>query len=153
MFRVSYTSALLNTERFYKVATLGTSEPITFQSVTLGGFSDKPWAPANVRGLRNPSGDLTVSWAPRTRAGGDLGWGTIAESPQVDTPEGFEIDIIDAGVAVSSLTGITSRSRTITVAELESALGTGYVPGGSVTVDVYQMSINVGRGVPTRATL
>jgi hypothetical protein len=100
-----------------------------------------------MRGERNGSGDLTVTWVRRTRFGSI--WADGADVPLNEESEAYEIDILDGPSVVRTLSAATP-SALYTAAAQTADFG---APQPSVSVKVYQLSATVGRGWPAAATL
>lgn len=111
------------------------------------GLGLKPLAPAHVRGIRDGSGDLALTWIRRTRFGGDS-WET-AEVPLGEAEERYEIDFLD-GLSVKRTLAVTSPAAIYTAAQQIADFGASQA---AVSVRVHQMSAVVGRGSPAIALL
>ena len=114
----------------------------TFTGVGLRSFS-----PVHVRGTRNGSGDLAISWIRRTRINGDA-W-TAGDVPLAEESERYEIDILDGSTAVRTLAA-TSPSVTYTATDQTTDFGT---PQSSCTIRVHQLAAGYGRGTPREAVV
>jgi hypothetical protein len=68
---------------------------------TLGPVAARPFAPAHVRGARQPADDVAISWIRCARIGGDS-WGA-AEPPIGEPSERYLLEILDAGVSVRTV--------------------------------------------------
>lgn len=62
-----------------------------------------PYAPAHLRGVVQPGGDLALGWIRRARIGGD-DW-ELAEIPLDEPVEGYRVEVVDIG-------GVVRRSAT-----------------------------------------
>ncbi|HJU33173.1 MAG TPA: glycoside hydrolase/phage tail family protein, partial [Hyphomicrobiaceae bacterium] len=107
----------------------------------------KPLSPVHVRATRSAGGDLALTWIRRTRIGGD-GW-EAPEVPLAEDSERYEIDILDGGDVVRTLSSATT-SASYTAAQQIDDFG---APPPSVTVAVYQLSATHGRGTPRTAVV
>jgi hypothetical protein len=114
---------------------------------TFAGEGLKPLSPVHVRGSRNGSGDLTLTWVRRTRTGGDS-WDAI-EVPLGEADERYEIDILDDIDVVRTLTA-TSPAAIYTAADQIIDFGS---PQPSISLRIHQISATRGRGTPLAATL
>ncbi len=100
----------------------------------------KPYAPWNVVGTRNVSGSLTITWIRRTR----VGWLNLAQDPVPlsEDSEAYSIDILNGATVVRTITSNTPTarySRGQQIADFGS-------PQAVVSMNVYQISAQVGRG-------
>jgi hypothetical protein len=107
----------------------------------------RPFSPAHLRGVRDGSGNLSITWVRRTRVGGDSWEGP--EVPLGEDSEGYEIDILD-GSTVKRTLSTTASSIVYTAADQTVDFG---APQTAVQVRVYQMSAVLGRGTPRDAVL
>jgi hypothetical protein len=107
----------------------------------------RPFSPVHVRGARDGSGNLTITWVRRTRIGGDSWEGT--EVPLGEDSESYEIDILD-GSDVKRTLSTTAASVVYTAADQTTDFG---ALQASVHVRVTQMSAVLGRGTPRDATI
>jgi GTA TIM-barrel-like domain/Putative phage tail protein len=108
------------------------------------GRGRKPLSPVHVRGARTAA-DLTLTWIRRTRFGGDS-WET-AEVPLGETSEAYEIDILDNGTVVRTLS-TTAPTALYTAAQQTADFG---APQSNLVCEVFQISAVVGRGTGRRA--
>ncbi len=118
------------------------TEPHVFRGVGL-----RPLSPVHVRGARNHSGDLAISWIRRTRRGGDS-W-DMAEVPLAEDWERYEIDVLDGDIVRRTLTAgepLVSYGAEQQIADFDE------IPE-SLSVRIYQLSAVWGRGVPRTATI
>lgn len=113
------------------------------------GRAEMPYAPAHVAGTRDGSQNLTITWVRRTRFGGELRSGT-GMVPLNEGAEAYEVDVMNGGTVVRTITGLTSPSASYSAANQTADFG---APQASVTVRVYQISSIVGRGVPAEVAL
>lgn len=128
--------------RMYKGVSVGhTLSQTEAESFTYQGRGLKPFAPVHVRGVRDGSDNLTISWVRRARVNG--GWQDFVEVPLDEAVEGYEVDIMDGAEVVRTITGLSVPSAEYSAAEQVADFGSVQ---GSVGVRVYQMSAVVGRG-------
>jgi hypothetical protein len=113
------------------------------------GRAEMPYAVSHPTGSRDMSGNLTITWARRTRLGGEMldGTGTV---PLNEAAEAYEVDVLNGGTVVRTITGLSSPSATYSAANQTSDFGS---PQAAVKVRIYQMSSIVGRGVAKEATV
>lgn len=109
----------------------------------------KPYAPVHVTGIRDGSGNLTISWQRRTRLGGDWRDGT-GVVPLGEASESYQVDILSAdGLSVlRTLDGLTSETASYSVSDQITDFGSAQA---SLQIRVYQLSEKIGRGFPAKA--
>ena len=137
----------LGVTRYLKGVTRGKATAnVDGEAIVCNGVSLKPYAPVDLRGVRDTSYNLTLSCQRRTRWSsrfiGDLG----PSLPLGEETELYEWDLFsDAGFTVQ-----LGATRTSTVSQLEYPASEqttdGITPGDGVYVRVYQISQVVGRG-------
>lgn len=112
------------------------------QVVTLDNEMQRPFSPEDIRGTRDGSNNLTVTFRHRSRTLkgliGDSGGGPDLAEPS----ESYEVEFPDA-VPVRVKTVGATKSVAYTAAEQTTD---GLTPGNAVKVRVYQISASVGRG-------
>jgi hypothetical protein len=112
------------------------------------GRAEQPYAPAHLAGTRDSGGNLTITWARRTRMNGGWADGT-GEVPLSEAAEAYEVDILD-GSTVVRMIATTAPTAAYTAADQTTDFG---APQASIAVRVHQISAIVGRGIAARATL
>lgn len=138
--------------RFYRAITTGQlfEDAINITKASPGNDL-KPYAPVSQAAA--PSGnDIDFTWKRRTRIGGGLKDG-IGSVPLNEDTESYEIDIFDSpgGSVVRTITGLSTTSTTYTSAEQTTD---GFTPPLSqITIEIYQISAQVGRGFTKEVTL
>lgn len=141
---------LIGVNRTYKPVTFGKNLIGTdSQTFTNYGIGLKPYAPVNIKGSRDGSNNLTITWNRRTRLGGE--WRDLVGATLGETTESYEIEILTAGSpdVVRTLTA-TSESKSYTAAQQTTDFGSAQ---SSVSVRIYQMSATFGRGYAGSATI
>ena len=139
-------------ERFYKAVTTG----MLFEEASVDTKSSplndlKPYAVVHQKAV--PSGnDIVFTWQRRARVGGEMrdGEGTV---PLSEDTEAYELEIFDGpgGAEVREVTGLTARTFTYTAAQQTTD---GFTPPLSqITIRLYQISAQVGRGFFREVTL
>jgi hypothetical protein len=83
--------------------------------LTLAGNDLKPYAPVQLEATGSWGADITLSWARRTRVGGELIDGT-GEVPLAEDAELYELEILLGDLIVRTETGLTSGSYVYTSA-------------------------------------
>jgi hypothetical protein len=152
MIRAPGTSAEIGLERFYKGITLGAALTSsagvahTHQAIGL-----KPFAPTQLRADRDTSGNVTFTWARRTRLLVRYGGpgGTLA--PLGEDSEAYQVDIYNAGNVVRTLSA-TSESVAYSAAQQTADFGAP-VSAGALDSEVFQVSQTVGRGYGFRKSV
>ncbi len=135
--------------RNYKPVTFNNTLSATVaQDFTYAGVALKPYSPVYVSGARDGSGNVTISWIRRTRLGGD--WQDGVDVPLNEVTELYEMDIMDGGDVVRTMTGLATPTAGYSAAEQTTDFGS---PQSSVSVNIYQISAIIGRGYPATATI
>ncbi|CAN0605802.1 unnamed protein product, partial [Ectocarpus sp. 12 AP-2014] len=93
-------------------------------------------------------GDLAISWIRRARHNG--GWLDGTDVPLVEASELYELEILDGGSVVRTVSGLATPVHTYTAAEQAADFGSAQ---SSIHVRAYQISDVVGRGIPAGAIL
>ncbi len=140
----------IGNSRLYKPVTFGRTligtDSQTFQNNAIGL---KPYAPVNIKGSRDGSNNLTITWNRRTRVSGE--WRDIVDVPLGETSESYEIDIITAG-SPDVVRTITASSETASYTAAQQTTDFGATQS-SVQVNIYQLSSVFGRGYAGNATI
>jgi hypothetical protein len=102
----------------------------------------------HISGARDGSANLTINWVRRTRVSG--GWQDAVDVPLNETAEAYEVEIMDGGDVVRTITGLTTPSASYSAAEQTADFGSAQ---SSVAVKIYQLSGAVGRGYAGEATI
>lgn len=97
-------------------------------------------APVKIKGSRDGSGNLTISWVRRTRWYGE--WQDGIDVPLFEASEKYEIDIL-SGSSVKRTITTTTPSLFYSVADQTSDFG---APQSVVSFAIYQMNAVIGRG-------
>jgi hypothetical protein len=156
--------AILLTLRTVQRGVMGVSDldrslfyrPVTFaqdllrasmQAFTNTGNGLRPYAPDHVRGTRDGSENLTITWIRRTRIGGE--WQDVRDVPLGEGLEAYEVDILDDEAVVRTI-ATTTQTAAYTAAEQTAD---GLTPGDPVALIVYQLNVTVGRGYGRSATV
>lgn len=110
------------------------------QTHAFSGLGLRPYSPVHVRGNRNGSGDLTLTWVRRNRLGADS-WDQ-SDIPMSEVVQAYEVDIMDGSTVKRTLTA-TSPTAVYTASQQVADFGSVQ---SVVSVRVYQMSQVFGRG-------
>lgn len=140
--------------RFYRAVTIGDifddfSADQSFRNTNKGLM---PYSAVSITGVRDGSSNLTIDWKRRTRIGGK--WKDFVDVPLSETGENYEIDIIDNSESPSVV--VRTIITTTTVASYTRAdeiTDFGSDPPGLIDIEIYQLSEEVGRGFPGKATI
>jgi hypothetical protein len=106
----------------------------------------KPLSPQHIKGTRDASNNLTLTWLRRTRYNGE--WRDGADVPLGETAESYSVDIYDGSTLLRTIAA-TSETASYTAAQQTAD---GITPGDAVNVEVYQISSVVGRGFASTLT-
>lgn len=135
--------------RHYKAVTvtdtLANTDEVAF---TYTGKTLRPFSPVNIKGARDGSSNLTITWKRRTRISGN--WRDGVDVPLGEENERYEVEIMNGSTVVRTITGLTSASASYSAANQTTDFGS---PQSSLSVRVYQLSTIIGRGVPGIATV
>ena len=127
---------------FYLSASIGARQDAsTKRSFTNHSRGLRPYSVADVRGARDGSKNLTVTWVRRSRLQGAVDRTTV---PLGEDAEEYEVDIMDGSSVVRTISGLSSETAAYTAAQQVTDFGAEQNP---VTVRVYQISAAFGRGV------
>lgn len=139
--------------RSYKAVTTGTLVEDSLPVAKADPANDlKPYAVVEHAAVIDGMNDITLTWTRRTRVGGGLqdGTGTV---PVSEDAEEYELEIFDgpSGTEVRQVTGLTSPTYEYISADQTSD---GFSPPlTQITVRVYQISAQVGRGFSEEVTI
>jgi hypothetical protein len=109
-------------------------------SFTYTAKARRPYAPVRLKAIANGA-DIDLVWVRRSR----LGYGAFNQptTPLGEDSEAYEIDIINGGAVVRTL---TSNTPAITYSATDQTTDFGG-PQTSLTFNVYQISAQYGRGI------
>lgn len=142
-------NSFIGLSRSYKPVSVGSSVAATAaQDFTYQAIGLKPYSPVHVTATRDGSGSLTINWVRRTRVGGH--WQDNVEVPLSETREAYEVDILNGGTVVRTISGLATEQASYSAAEQTTDFGS---PQSSVDIKVYQISGYVGRGYAAVATV
>jgi len=149
--------SLIGMERYYRGVTIGQSvTSVADTDMTLVGNDLKPANPVHITATRDGSNNITFSWVRRTRYAGD--WLENTSSvPLNEDVEAYSIDVILSDVIVRTLVWVLGvydgNGNPTALYPAVNQTEDGLTPGSPVTVSVYQLSGEVGRGQPGSATV
>lgn len=143
----------LNVAEYYKASAPGQLlEDAEVVGLTSVGRALMPYAPVQQSAALAAADALDIAWVRRTRVGGAFSSGT-GEVPMSEDSEEYELEIYDApgGAVVRTVTGLTSPDYTYSAADQTSD---GFAPPMTeITMKVYQISAQVGRGFSREVTV
>jgi hypothetical protein len=149
--RVNAGSSEIGLARSYKAVTFRARlSDATAQGFTNRAVGLKPYSPVHLRGVRDGSNNLTISWMRRTRIGGE--WRDYVDVPIGEASLQFVVEIWDVSYS-SLLRTISSVTTTSTEYSAADQTADGITPGADVAVRVYQISATVGRGYKLEGTI
>lgn len=132
-----------NQARTYESVSLPLQQGEGVQTVfTNTGEGKRPLSPVHLRGARDASNNLTLSWVRRTRFRPPaVGGGAV---PLGEETEAYEVDIMH-GSPLTVLRTIAASSAQVTYTAAQQTAD-GLTPGNPVSFRAYQMSGVYGRG-------
>jgi hypothetical protein len=146
--RLPLATAQIEAAMLYRGVTAGTAFSSSIsQSFTGHGMALETFSPVYVRGERDSSEDVTITWIRRDRLHQTMRSGV--ELPNSEASESYSIDILDGSSVVRTLTSSTP-SVVYTAEDQTTDFGE---PQAEVSVRIYQLSAIVGRGTPAEATI
>lgn len=142
--RIADSTASIGLARSYKAVTSGLTLAGTApQTFTNQGAGLKPYAPVQLGGGRDASGNLTLQWVRRSRISGE--WRDGVDVPLGEDSEAYSVEIWNSARTTlkRTITGLTGPIATYSAADQTTDFG-----GLQATVyfSVYQLSATVGRG-------
>ncbi|MBY6242847.1 glycoside hydrolase/phage tail family protein [Methylosinus sp. Sm6] len=118
-------------------------------TVTPQGVGLRPWSPSQLAGARDlGSGDVTFTWARRTRYGGDA-W-EAADAPLNEQSESYDLEIMNGSSVARTVSALSSPSFLYTAAAQSADFG---ALQSSYSICVYQRSAQIGRGQAASKTV
>lgn len=110
--------------------------------------NQKPFSPCRVRGTRDGSNNLTISWTRRSRAICRI-FGT-EDVPLLEGFERYEVDIENPAIPGAVIRTLAVEDVTEATYSAANQTTDGYTPGDPITIlGIYQIDSVVGRGYPT----
>lgn len=143
--------------RYYRGVTLGGDiSLITSTNLTLAAHDLMPASPVQITGARDGSNNLTLGWTRRTRYAGD--WlNNTGSTPLNEDTEAYSIDVMSGVTVLRTIAwtpGTYDGNGNPTAAySAANQVTDGLTPGNPVTVNIYQISAQVGRGFPGKGTV
>lgn len=147
--RLADTVGALNTAALYRAVTFGARLADTStQSFTNTGMALECYSPVHPAAI-GWGGDLTLSWIRRGRLAN--GWNDGIDVPLSEDVESYEVDVYNAGNTAVVRT-LTSATQTVAYTSAQQTTDHG-APVTSLNLRIYQLSADVGRGIPCIVTL
>ncbi len=112
------------------------------------GIGLRPLSPDHIKGRRNETGDIDLSWVRRTRVDGDSWVGL--DVPLGEEIEAYEIDVLEGGSVKRTLAAST-MSTVYTSADQIADFGSGGF--STLNLEISQLSQAFGRGSSRKVTL
>ena len=117
------------------------------KTITPQGIMSMPLSPCHVKGVRDTSGNLTITWIRRTR--GDGSWKDFVDVPLSEKSEMYEIDVMNGETVVRTL---RATAPSVYYAATDQITDFGGAQS-QVKVRVYQLSETRGRGTKREETI
>lgn len=125
--------------------------PITFTS---SGNDLKPASPVQITAVWDANNNMTLNWIRRTRFGGN---GLVGPTPLNEDLEAYSLDVYNGSTFKRTIAWDGAHDANGSPVQFYSAADQttdGFVAGTDpVTVKIYQLSAQVGRGFPANATI
>jgi hypothetical protein len=136
----------LNRELIFRAVSAGgdiaAAENVT---ITPTGRNVLPFAPANVRGVRDASNNITISWDRRSRSEVRL-FGTPA-FPYGEDTDNYEVEILSVAEPRTVLRTISVTGASSTTYTAANQTSDGLTPGAKMYLKVRQLSNIAGKGI------
>jgi hypothetical protein len=148
LFRLPVPVNQINTTRHYKLVPVGKNiAQVDAVEFTYKGIALECWDIAQLKGERDASGNLTISWVRRARVGGE--WRPNVDVHQPEKDLSYEI-VIKNGLSDVRTAAVTQENFIYTAAMQVADFGSLQ---SSVELNIYQISDITGRGRPAAGTL
>ena len=139
---------LLGITSYYKAVSIGATLAATDEiSFKYQGRKFLPFSPVHIKGVRDGSDNLTISWIRRTRLGGQCS--DFADVPLMEERELYQIDIMNGTNVVRTITA-TNQNCVYSAAEQITDFGSTQP---IINIKIYQISAIIGRGTAGLATI
>jgi hypothetical protein len=154
---------VLATDGFYRMAMAATEigQLSYYKAIPSGGDWDdaaqtsqkfnaaslRCFSPVHVKGTRDGGGNLTLTWARRTRWHGE--WLDEIDVPLFEAEESYQIDILN-GITVVRTIAATTTTANYTAADQTADFG---AVQSVLSVAIYQINSTIGRGYARTATV
>jgi hypothetical protein len=147
---VSHQASSIGDTRYWRcVAKFADIGDYASQSASLNGSTVTPWSVAKLKGVRDGSDNIDVTWSRRTRLSYNLF--STSEFPLDEPFEQYDVEYYDGSDnLLRTEAGLTSPADTYTAAEQTTD---GITPGDTVKIKVYQRGNLVTRGQVAQYTV
>jgi len=143
---IATVGSLVNANLRYRATSLGNfSEDAAIVDFVNTGVRSMPYAPYHLKTVRDAAGDITWTWLRRSRKQPPQPfWSTVLN----EETESYSIDVYDGTDVVRTITTAsttayyTASAQTVDFASVQ----------GSVTIGIFQISADVGRGIELEVT-
>lgn len=141
--------------RYFKAPSAGQSlDAATAYPVTIEGNALKPYAPVNLAATVDNVGNINLTWDRRDRHAGNYTASQLAAGinnlPLSESEEKWEIEVLNADGSVQRIE--TTFVNSFNYSAEQQSLDFSGIQNG-ISVNVYQISAEVGRGYRANATL
>jgi hypothetical protein len=111
-------------------------------ALTFAANRVRPLAPVHLSaGRLGGSSDIVFAWRRQARI--NTAWRDAVDTPLDEPSEAYELEVVDGGTLVRTVTGVTSPTWTYSRAQQEADFG---IPPAALTLRAFQMSSRIGRG-------
>jgi len=124
-----------------------TSNLYSDKTFTSTGRSYRNWSVCQVKGVRDDTGELTISWVPRSRVGST--WSDYIDVT-LTSPEVYTVEIMSESTVVREVTVTAATTYVYTVANQTADFGSS---PDEVMIRIYQMDTVIGRGIVKEITI
>ena len=146
--KITLESNDLNQLRYLKAPSVSeTLADAIAQSLTYSGNNLKPYAPINLAATVDNVGNITINWIRRDRHAGNRS--DYENFPLSESSEKWEVEVLNTQTVTRT---IESTNNKVVYLASDQVLDFGSVQN-SITLQIYQLSSEVGRGYPAIATL
>lgn len=133
---------------YYKAVSLGrTLADTTAETFTNTALRKRPLAPVHLKAGRDGTGAWVIEWVRRTRF--NASWRDGVDAPLGEDEEAYEVDVMNGATVVRT---ITTSTASATYTPAQEAADFGSPTPASLTINVYQMSSEYGRGLAATGT-
>lgn len=128
-------------------STAAAADPLNLQlAFTPSGRGLRPLSPAQLRGAKQPGGDLLLTWLRRTRASSGDSW-VLVEVPLGETTEAYDLEILNGASVVRTVSGLATPAFLYSTVMMVADFGG---PVSTLRFRVYQIG-TLGRGAAAEA--
>ncbi|NCC03455.1 MAG: hypothetical protein EOM37_05330 [Proteobacteria bacterium] len=146
LYRMAMASTQIGQTAYYKALPSGGDWDDAAQtSQKFNAASLRCFSPVHVKGARDELGNLTLTWARRTRWNGE--WLDEIDIPLFEAEEAYQIDILKGSAVVRTISA-TATSTTYSAVDQTTDFGAAQ---SVLSVAVYQMNSTIGRGYAATA--